>query len=232
MESATRWRPVGACVDSDFEKRRQQPKDTQSEGPRHPTGCCIRRATIHDKIGNNLSDEQADEGVNSIDGQGLTRLAKWIQDRHDNYINFMKRIHKVMVAVHTEEKRRRKHNDEVGKGLLGYDPKIDTKTDVRIRCQAHLNIQYRKLDLPPPIIGKHRHRHVQSTYDDIHRFLNQVEWPLLKRWMATARCLGPHGLNYSSCSPQATSGGAKAYTPQARQPKSERTKGQLKEIAK
>ena len=63
------------------------------------------RATTHDKIGNKLSDEQADEGVNSIDGQGLTRRAKWIQDRHDNYTNLIKRIHKVLVAVHIEEKK-------------------------------------------------------------------------------------------------------------------------------
>ena len=66
--------------------------------------------------------------------------------------------------------------EDVLKGVLGYDPKTHMISDMQIRTQNHLNPTYRKLDLPPLIIGKHRHQHVQSLYEDIHHFLNYSEW--------------------------------------------------------
>ena len=43
-----------------------------------------------DKKGNDKSDELVDEGVESIQGRGLVKLASWIADRHDKYGSFMK----------------------------------------------------------------------------------------------------------------------------------------------
>ena len=39
---------------------------------------------------------------------------------------------------------------------------------------------YKKLDMPPPISGKHKFRFCQQLYLDIHAFMNQREWAATK----------------------------------------------------
>ena len=50
------------------------------------------RATKEDKLGNDKSDEKADEGVEEIQGRGLAKLGEWLAYRHDDYRKLMKRI--------------------------------------------------------------------------------------------------------------------------------------------
>jgi len=57
------------------------------------------RSNAVDKEGNDRSDENADEGVLMIGGAGLVRLGKWLTDRHDSYIAFMRRVQRMIVAV-------------------------------------------------------------------------------------------------------------------------------------
>ena len=68
-----------------------------------------------DKKGNDKSDEQADEGVESIQGRGLVKLASWVANRHDKYGTFMKRVHKFIAGVLIAEKERRAKDEQVCK---------------------------------------------------------------------------------------------------------------------
>lgn len=51
-----------------------------------------------DKEGNDKSDKLADEGVESIQGRGLVKLASWMAERHDKYGSFMKEFKKTMLT--------------------------------------------------------------------------------------------------------------------------------------
>ena len=65
------------------------------------------RSNRFDKTGNDQSDTLADEGVASHNGQGLVRLAAWLANRHTRYCSFVKRIHKIIVAVTFAETKRK-----------------------------------------------------------------------------------------------------------------------------
>ena len=113
---------------------------------------------------------------------------------------------------------------EVEKGVLGHDPKVHMMSEMQIRSQDHLNLNYRKLDLPPPIIGKHRH---QST-------TLSINWngPQPKPMMMITKCLVPHGSSSSSCSTPASTVAAKATMCQAKLPEPEQIKEPRGETAK
>ena len=55
------------------------------------------------KKGNETRDELADEGVVSINGKGLVRLAKWMAERHINYMQLMKWIHSMIIPATVTE---------------------------------------------------------------------------------------------------------------------------------
>ena len=63
-------------------------------------------SNAEDKKGNGKRDEQADEGVENIQGRGLVKLASWVANRHDKYGTFMKRVHKFIAGVLIAEKKR------------------------------------------------------------------------------------------------------------------------------
>ena len=133
-------------------------------------------STIKDKIGNHLSDEQADLGVASIKGDALVYLAKWINNRHKDYIKFMNRIRSFIAAVTKVEKQKRENAKAVAKALKGYDPTKFVETTGNIRGELHLNLSFHKIELPPPVIGKHRFSKVQLLYEDIHNFVANRQW--------------------------------------------------------
>ena len=60
-----------------------------------------------DKEGNDASDKLADQGVHSIHGVGLVKLASWIAQRHQRYGTFMKRIRKFIAGMTLIEKAER-----------------------------------------------------------------------------------------------------------------------------
>ena len=113
------------------------------------------------KKGNDKSDELADDGVESIQGRGLVKLASWIADRHDKYGAFMRRVHKMIAGVLIAEKERRVKDKQVSRTVLGYDPDKWTQTEVNIRSENQNEVEYHKLEMPPHIKGKHKFSHCQ-----------------------------------------------------------------------
>ena len=65
------------------------------------------KATKEDKLGNDKSDEKADEGVEEIQGRGLVKLGEWLANRHDDYRKRMKRIQQMIAAITIAEKEER-----------------------------------------------------------------------------------------------------------------------------
>ena len=129
-----------------------------------------------DKEGNDKSDKLADDGVEHIQGRGLVKLASWISDRHDMYGAFMKRVHKMITGVLIAEKERRTKDKQVSKAVMGYDPDKWIQSDVNIRSENQNEVDYSKLDMPPPIRGKDKFSHCQQIYADIHNFMTHREW--------------------------------------------------------
>ena len=64
----------------------------------------------------------------------------------------------------------------MGKAIFGYDPENFVSTDVEARDMERRDLRYRKVKLPPPITGKHRFKHCQQLYVDIHNFLGKGQW--------------------------------------------------------
>ena len=81
------------------------------------------KSTIEDKLGNDKSDSNADDGVRKIGGVGLVRLGEWLAKRHQTYIKFMAKIQKVIAAVTIAEKEERSKRKATQKQTLGYDPR-------------------------------------------------------------------------------------------------------------
>ena len=52
------------------------------------------KATKEDKLGNDNSDENADKGVEDIQGRGLVKLGEWLAKRHDDYRKLMEKYRK------------------------------------------------------------------------------------------------------------------------------------------
>ena len=61
-------------------------------------------ATAKDKLGNDEADKCATKGVEAL---GLTNATTWLDRRHDAYIQFMKRIHIMIIRVLQKEKELR-----------------------------------------------------------------------------------------------------------------------------
>ena len=56
-----------------------------------------------DQTGNEQSDGLADDGVDTIKGEGLVQLGRWIAGRHDDYNKLMRRIHTMIVVTIAEQ---------------------------------------------------------------------------------------------------------------------------------
>jgi len=134
------------------------------------------RATQEDKHGNDMSDENADKGVQAIGGAGLVRLARWTTKRHANYKKFMGKIHNFIHKITVAEKEEREKEAVIQKATLGYDPSKAIKSRGTIRKENTTSIRYSSLQLPPPIRGKHRFRQCQCMYEQAHRFLAARKW--------------------------------------------------------
>ena len=61
---------------------------------------------------------------------------------------------------------------EIDKG----DPDKWAKTEVNIRSEDQNEVDYKQLEMPPPIKGKHKFSHCQKLYEDVHRFMQHREW--------------------------------------------------------
>lgn len=158
------------------------------------------RSTLKDKIGNNIGDELADRGAQSINGPGLVRLGRWLAHKHNNYCKFMFRVHKMIAAVTIAEKYTRQNNDRTRAALLGYDPKLWIKSSAQIRDQSKLQTNYSSIDITPPIRGKHRYSHCQNLYEDIHSFIQSRRWAPSTTTMWNTESPELPGSNFSSSS--------------------------------
>lgn len=129
-----------------------------------------------DKEGNDKSDKLADEGVENIQGRGLVKLASWIANRHYKYGAFIRRVQKFIADVLIAEKEKRAKDKQVSKAVLGYDPDKWIRTGINIRSEVQNDINYKKLEMPPAIKGKHKDSYCQTLYEDVHRLMQQREW--------------------------------------------------------
>ena len=91
------------------------------------------KVTKEDKLGNDNSDENADKGVEDIQGRGLVKLGEWLAKRHDEYRKLMKRIQKIIATITIAEKHERAEDKNVNKIVLGCDPDVWRSTDMQIR---------------------------------------------------------------------------------------------------
>ena len=60
-----------------------------------------------DREGNNISDANADVGVQQIAGRGLVRLGEWAAERHKRYVKFIGRVQKFIATIVLAEKEER-----------------------------------------------------------------------------------------------------------------------------
>ena len=134
------------------------------------------KSTREDQYGNDKADKNADVGVEMVYGGGFAKLGQWLANRHSRYVNFMRRIQKMIAAVTLAEKDARRKAHECDKALLGYDPKKWQKTDARIRNKEEEDYIYEKLKMPPPVMGVHRFSYCKGLYLDIHKFLANRRW--------------------------------------------------------
>ena len=58
---------------------------------------------------------------------------------------------------------------------MGYDPDKWIQSDVNIRSENQNEVDYSKLDMPPPIRGKHKFSPCQKLNADIHNFMTHRE---------------------------------------------------------
>ena len=73
------------------------------------------------------------------------------------------------------EKEERMKGKKIDKALLGYDPDKRSKTHGEVKSENQAYVEYTKLDLPPPMKGKHRFHYCQAMYEEIHSFIRQRE---------------------------------------------------------
>ena len=133
-------------------------------------------STKGDQEGNKRSDDNADEGVKKIAGEGLVKLGAWVADRHDKYIALMRRIQQMIAAVQKEEKEERARREKVKQNTMGYDPKKWIKASPGIKDERHENVTYIDLKIPPPVTGRHKFDFCQNQYESMHAFLASRRW--------------------------------------------------------
>ena len=123
----------------------------------HATAEDVRKgvSTEDDKRGNDRSDENADQGVEQLAGEGLVKLGKWVAERQELYSRFIARVHKMIVAVtkaeKEERKKERKKAKTIDKQLLGYDPEKWVETDLSLDRSMQHRRNYTRLVIPPPL---------------------------------------------------------------------------------
>ena len=111
-----------------------------------------------------------------IAGKGLTKLGKWMADRHTAYIKFIRRVQRMIAAVTKAEKEERMKARAIQKAIRGYDPTKWMETYAKIRDVDQNQTSFIHISLPPPIIGKHKYSKWKQQYHDIHAFLTAREW--------------------------------------------------------
>ena len=126
------------------------------------------RSNEEDKDGNDKADANADIGVQMLKGKGLVTLAKWIAERHQSYIRFMRRIQHFVAAVLTAVKEIRANKNKTAKSILGYDPTKWIKTSPKIRNGGEESATFGKLEMARPAGGQHRFMFCDGLYLDIH----------------------------------------------------------------
>ena len=129
-----------------------------------------------DKDGNDASDAIADGGVRLVGGTGLVRLGEWLHNRHSKYIEFMRRVQKMLATVTIVEKEERAKRRKVNQVLIGYNPDAWAKTDAQIRNRQEDEVTFYNILLPKPLEGKHRFSDKAGLYRSIHRFLANRQW--------------------------------------------------------
>ena len=114
--------------------------------------------------------------MTKVGGVGLVKLGAWLAERHDAYIAFMIRIQNMIVAITKAEKEERQRRHTIRKATIGYDTNKYLKTDIRIRDERNLQVQYEELKIAPPAAGRHRFTHCQKLYRDVHNFHSLRTW--------------------------------------------------------
>ena len=75
---------------------------------------------------------------------------------HDAYVAFMRRVQTMIVVISKVEKEELANRIKVKKATIGYDPKRWLKTQARIRDERNYDIEYKHLDLPAVVTGRHK----------------------------------------------------------------------------
>ena len=96
------------------------------------------------------------------------------------------RIQEMIATITIAEKEERSKGKKVNKILLGYDPDVWRETDMQIRDSEQNLQEFHKLNMSPPVKGKHKFSHCDVQYKDIHRFIAKREWAATKNESTTS----------------------------------------------
>ena len=77
----------------------------------------------------------------------------------------MARIHKFIAAIAIAEKEERESAAKIEKAVLGYDTNKAIKSNGTIRKEDPTTVMYERLQLPPPVKGKHKFKHCHCMYE-------------------------------------------------------------------
>ena len=146
------------------------------KGHATPKDIAEGRSNKIDAEGNDRSDKNADKGVELIMGRGLVVLGKWLAKRHDGYVQFMKRIQKMIATITKAEKEERSKQNCIDKATLGYDPLKWIKSQMQLRDKEQEQCSYINIRMPPPVKGIHKFTYCHGLYKDIHRFIANRKW--------------------------------------------------------
>ena len=82
----------------------------------------------------------------------------------------------MIVAISKSEKEERANRIKVKKATLGHDPKRWLKTQVMIRDERKYDIEYKRVDLPAVVTGRHKFAYCQQLYTDVHKLMADRQW--------------------------------------------------------
>ena len=126
------------------------------------------------KQGNDEADTAAGKGADSH-SDGLLSFARWAKKRQDKYVKAMETIHKVMVTVLREARRRMDELKTIQKIVEGNKSKQEMQEIRNAMTEAKWE-NSKKLEFKKPARGTHRFQAEQRRLDDIHDFLDSMEW--------------------------------------------------------
>ena len=102
----------------------------------------------------------------------------------------------MIVGATLAEKEERANDRTIQKALLGYDLEKWVKTDVEIRGEEQMKVEYQSIQIIQPTKGKHRFAHCQVLYEEVHAFLMKRKWAQHK---STRKLPESHGWKCSPC---------------------------------